>query len=282
MRRPGRRACPHDRRADPARTPCDVDPRTARLDRRPARPTTRDPHAPPWRRAGRAALLLRISTDSAVERANEEDLDDLLTDLRLLGLAPTLLGIQVGASGAGHPSRTRVMEQRPGRPEPERGGPQARAAGGAAAAPAGVRRTFNEAAHKLGHWPMAPAWRRRRTARPSTSLSRAGASTTSATSSLTPARSCWRSARSGVVYGDLGTSPLYTEQVIFSQHADAAQRDRGRRLRDRLADLLGADDDRLDQVRRLPDAGPQSRRRRRDGTRRADPAPSVGRTTRCW
>ena len=26
----------------------------------------------------------------------------------------------------------------------------------------------------------------------------------------------------GVVYGDLGTSPLYTEQVIFTQHADAA------------------------------------------------------------
>ncbi len=27
----------------------------------------------------------------------------------------------------------------------------------------------------------------------------------------------------GVVYGDLGTSPLYTEQVIFTQHADAAR-----------------------------------------------------------
>ena len=26
----------------------------------------------------------------------------------------------------------------------------------------------------------------------------------------------------GVVYGDIGTSPLYTEQVIFTQHADAA------------------------------------------------------------
>jgi KUP system potassium uptake protein len=27
----------------------------------------------------------------------------------------------------------------------------------------------------------------------------------------------------GVVYGDIGTSPLYTEQVIFGQHADAAR-----------------------------------------------------------
>ena len=26
----------------------------------------------------------------------------------------------------------------------------------------------------------------------------------------------------GVVYGDLGTSPLYTMQVIFTQHGDAA------------------------------------------------------------
>ena len=27
----------------------------------------------------------------------------------------------------------------------------------------------------------------------------------------------------GVVYGDIGTSPLYTEQVIFTSHASAAQ-----------------------------------------------------------
>src|SRR5215208_2430331 len=27
----------------------------------------------------------------------------------------------------------------------------------------------------------------------------------------------------GVVYGDIGTSPLYTEQVIFGSHGDAAQ-----------------------------------------------------------
>src|SRR5437764_758200 len=26
----------------------------------------------------------------------------------------------------------------------------------------------------------------------------------------------------GVVYGDIGTSPLYTEQVIFGSHSDAA------------------------------------------------------------
>ena len=55
----------------------------------------------------------------------------------------------------------------------------------------------------------------------------------------------------GIVYGDLGTSPLYTVQTIFTAHADAAKHDAGRRLRDRLAHLLVADDRRLDQVRGL-------------------------------
>ncbi len=77
-----------------------------------ARPATMTPELRAWigdrlgpRRAiltrrrggpGEPTLLLRISTDTAVERTNEEDLDDLLTDLRLLGLAPTLLAVQVG------------------------------------------------------------------------------------------------------------------------------------------------------------------------------------------
>ncbi len=50
-------------------------------------------------------------------------------------------------------------------------------------------------------------------------------------------------------------------------------RHHGRRLWRRLPDLLGDDTDRLDQVRRPPDAGPQPRRRRRHGARGADSAP---------
>ncbi len=53
------------------------------------------------------------------------------------------------------------------------------------------------------------------------------------------------SGRSGVVYGDIGTSPLYTEQVIFRPYRDGRDVTRGGRLRRRLPDLLGADDRRL-------------------------------------
>ena len=42
-------------------------------------------------------------------------------------------------------------------------------------------------------------------------------------SSLTPAKVVLALGALGVVFGDLGTSPLYTEQVIFTQHADAAR-----------------------------------------------------------
>jgi KUP system potassium uptake protein len=80
------------------------------------------------------------------------------------------------------------------------------------------RRTLNEAAHKLGHWqvsqPPAPA-------EPNGS---------SAAAKLDPERDVVAHGSRivlalgalGVVYGDLGTSPLYTEQVIFAKHADAA------------------------------------------------------------
>ena len=58
-------------------------------------------------------------------------------------------------------------------------------------------------------------------------------------------------------------------------HASPRRRppDRGRRLRHRLADLLGADDRRLDQVRGLHHARPQPRRRRDHGADGAGPAP---------
>jgi KUP system potassium uptake protein len=80
------------------------------------------------------------------------------------------------------------------------------------------RRTLNEAAHKLGHWHVgqapAPEGDNGRTpaARPDPErdVVAHGSRIVLALGAL------------GVVYGDLGTSPLYTEQVIFAKHADAA------------------------------------------------------------
>ncbi len=90
---------------------------------------------------------------------------------------------------------------------------------GAVEAPAGVRRTFNEAAHKLGHWQMEPK-APSATIRPTTT----GDGLDDDHDVVAHAsRIVLALGALGVVYGDLGTSPLYTEQVIFGQHADAAR-----------------------------------------------------------
>jgi len=83
--------------------------------------------------------------------------------------------------------------------------------------PGGVRRSFNEAAHKLSYWPVSPA--------PAPEVD--GRSRTPAVDDerdvvAHASRTVLALGALGVVYGDIGTSPLYTEQVIFSQHADAA------------------------------------------------------------
>ena len=78
-------------------------------------------------------------------------------------------------------------------------------------------RSFNEAAHKLGYWPVTPA-----------------AHPTLAGKVLTPTqddrdivahagRLVLALGALGVVFGDLGTSPLYTDQVLFNAHRDAAR-----------------------------------------------------------
>ncbi len=85
-------------------------------------------------------------------------------------------------------------------------------------APSRVRRTFNEAAHKLSYMPVATAPAPQIVKRPPAAeidderdvVAHAG-------------RTVLALGALGVVYGDIGTSPLYTEQVIFSQHADAAR-----------------------------------------------------------
>ena len=94
-----------------------------------------------------------------------------------------------------------------------------RAPGGAARTDGGtgVRRTFNEAAHKLGYWPVSPAPVRETSKRPRTNVDDDERDVIAHAS-----RTVLALGALGVVYGDLGTSPLYTEQVIFTQHADAA------------------------------------------------------------
>jgi KUP system potassium uptake protein len=102
-------------------------------------------------------------------------------------------------------------------------------ADGAASAEAagGVKRTFNEAAHKLGSWPMTsvPATNGKQSSNginghagpaPTVSLEDDDRDVVAHAGKLVLALGAL-----GVVYGDIGTSPLYTEQVIFTQHADA-------------------------------------------------------------
>ena len=93
--------------------------------------------------------------------------------------------------------------------------------GGASSGQAVGRRSFNEAAHKLGYWgPPAvsaqeeesEATRRRFEALADTQrdvIAHAG-------------RVLLALGALGVVYGDIGTSPLYTEQVIFSSYRATA------------------------------------------------------------
>ena len=86
----------------------------------------------------------------------------------------------------------------------------------------GAKRTFNEAAHKLGYWkPETPpakevdseAVRRR-----------FDALKDSQRDVITDAsKAALALGALGVVYGDIGTSPLYTEQVIFTQNSTVAQ-----------------------------------------------------------
>ena len=81
-----------------------------------------------------------------------------------------------------------------------------------------VRRNFNEAAHKLGHWPVRPAPVKE--AGPSEAIRAASDDQRDVVAHAS--RAVLALGALGIVYGDLGTSPLYTMQVVFSQHARAA------------------------------------------------------------
>src|SRR5437764_72959 len=84
----------------------------------------------------------------------------------------------------------------------------------------GVKRTLNEAANKLGYWPVRPE--------PAPKEPSPGSSTLRAAADdqrdvvAHAGRAVLALGALGIVYGDIGTSPLYTEHVIFTQHAQAA------------------------------------------------------------
>lgn len=81
----------------------------------------------------------------------------------------------------------------------------------------GPRRTFNEAAHKLGYWQVSPE-----PAPPVLDGAQIEEADDERDVVAHASKVVLALGALGVVYGDLGTSPLYTEQVIFTQHADAA------------------------------------------------------------
>ncbi len=82
-----------------------------------------------------------------------------------------------------------------------------------------MRRSFNEAAHKLGYWPVGPAPRRAGADEPSAALTAASDDDRDVVAHASKA--VLGLGALGIVYGDLGTSPLYTVQTIFTAHRDA-------------------------------------------------------------
>ncbi|MBV8948787.1 MAG: KUP/HAK/KT family potassium transporter, partial [Solirubrobacterales bacterium] len=81
----------------------------------------------------------------------------------------------------------------------------------------GVRRSFNEAAHKLGY--VAPPAASAHTQEAEAARKRFAALADSDRDVIAHAgRAVLVLGALGVVYGDIGTSPLYTEQAIFSSY----------------------------------------------------------------
>ena len=81
-----------------------------------------------------------------------------------------------------------------------------------------VKRNFNEAAHKLGYWPVTQAPRKE--TGPSAAIRAASDDERDVVAHA--GKLVLALGALGIVYGDLGTSPLYTLQTIFTQHREAA------------------------------------------------------------
>jgi KUP system potassium uptake protein len=82
----------------------------------------------------------------------------------------------------------------------------------------GVRQNFNEAAHKLSYWPVAPV--ARKTKEDSDVIKAAHDDDRDVVAHAS--RLVLGLGALGIVFGDIGTSPLYSMQVIFGQHKQAA------------------------------------------------------------
>lgn len=83
----------------------------------------------------------------------------------------------------------------------------------------GMRQNFNEAAHKLRYWPVAPV-PRTTVSEPSDAIKAAHDEERDVVAHA--GKLVLALGALGIVFGDIGTSPLYSMQVIFGQHAEAA------------------------------------------------------------
>src|SRR5436305_5193656 len=84
-----------------------------------------------------------------------------------------------------------------------------------------VKRTLNEAAHKLGSWTVHPEPRPEEASAGSSTLRAAADDRRDVVAHA--GRAVLALGALGIVYGDIGTSPLYAVQTIFTQHANAAR-----------------------------------------------------------
>jgi KUP system potassium uptake protein len=87
--------------------------------------------------------------------------------------------------------------------------------------PPSVKRAFNEAAHKLTNVPLGPAPIRER----GESDAIRAAADDERDVVAHAGKAVLALGALGIVYGDIGTSPLYTEQFIFTAHRNAAHAD---------------------------------------------------------
>jgi KUP system potassium uptake protein len=100
----------------------------------------------------------------------------------------------------------------PSHPLRDRGGTGAAQPEPPATTPTRVPRSLHEAAHKLGYWPVAPVTPK--DTGPSEAVRDAGSDDRDVVAHASKAVLAFGAL--GIVYGDLGTSPLYTIQTIFT------------------------------------------------------------------
>jgi KUP system potassium uptake protein len=108
------------------------------------------------------------------------------------------------------------MEDRRSAPTTGREGDGATSVADAPARP--VKRNFNEAAHKIGHWPVTQDAPREHV--PSAAMQAATDDERDVVAHS--GKAILALGALGIVFGDIGTSPLYTEQFIFTAHRNAA------------------------------------------------------------